>query len=139
MSSGLKKSFSRSHEKTTTKKMSDKITRDDVVMPGEDTRVWSLAVRDGRIEPELVYASDSSGTSQKLPPVQLQDALKYDEKKRDPSAPHSHFFSSTARSGRVKITVKRPRAAVPAALVDDLTSLLTFIQITMAFNIYEIF
>lgn len=97
-------------------------------MPGEDTRVWSLAVRDGRIEPELVYASDGSGTSRKLPPLHLRDALKYEGKKRDLSASHSHFFSSTARSGRVKITVKRPRAAVPAALVDDLTSLLTFVD-----------
>ena len=97
-------------------------------MPGEDTRVWSLSVRDGRIEPELTYASDGSGTSRRLPPMQLRDALKYDGKKRDPSAPHSYFFSSTARSGRVKITTKRPRAVVPAVLVDDLTSLLTFVD-----------
>ena len=96
-------------------------------MPGEDTRVWSLSVRDGRIEPELVYAADGSGSSRRLPPLQLRDTLNY-EKKRDSSAPHSYFFSSTARSGRVKITVKRPRAAVPAALVNDLTSLLTFVD-----------
>ena len=116
--------------------MSKKITRDDVVMPGEDTRVWSLAVRDGRIEPELAYASDGSGTSRKLPPLHLRDALKHEGKKRDLSASHSHFFSSTARSGRVKITVKRPRAAVPAALADDLTSLLTFVDTYVSLLFY---
>ena len=110
----------------TKNKQSSKVRKmsDDGVSFANETRVWSLSVHDGRIVPKLVFSPDRLGTLGRDPRVLMREALRFKEEE-DASAPYSYFFNSPARIGRVKITVKRPRAAVPQTLVHNLECLLS--------------